>query len=169
MHRGKSGDIIPISLNRGRFGALTRWSKTERSWGSCMTGDRSCEWSLTKSETCGVPCVPAGRAAAPRSSERQNASAGDACDWAAQADRKRRRRSAPKVAFEDAPLRSPGRNQYYVPGIRGNLDEATGEEILNLIAEQHRNGLTIVMVTHDPAIAERADRIVHLHGGLITY
>ncbi len=49
----------------------------------------------------------------------------------------------------------------------GNLDEKTGEGILDLIAEQHRNGLTIVMVTHDPAIANRADRNVHLHDGRI--
>ncbi len=49
----------------------------------------------------------------------------------------------------------------------GNLDEKTGEGILDLIAEQHRNGLTIVMVTHDPAIANRADRNVHLHNGQI--
>ena len=49
----------------------------------------------------------------------------------------------------------------------GNLDEKTGEGILDLIAEQHRNGLTIVMVTHDPAIAGRADRRVQLHDGHI--
>ncbi len=49
----------------------------------------------------------------------------------------------------------------------GNLDEKTGEGIIDLIAEQHRNGLTIVMVTHDPAIADRADRVVHLHDGRI--
>ena len=49
----------------------------------------------------------------------------------------------------------------------GNLDEKTGAGILDLIVEQHRRGLTIVMVTHDPAIADRADRIVHLHDGKI--
>ncbi len=49
----------------------------------------------------------------------------------------------------------------------GNLDEKTGEEILELIAAQHRRGLTIVMVTHDPAIAKRADRLVRLHDGRI--
>ena len=43
-----------------------------------------------------------------------------------------------------------------------------GEEILDLIAEQHGRGLTIVMVTHDPAIARRADRIVQLHDGRVT-
>ena len=49
----------------------------------------------------------------------------------------------------------------------GNLDEKTGSEILDLIAEQHRSGLTIVMVTHDEAIAARADRIVRLHDGRV--
>jgi ABC-type lipoprotein export system ATPase subunit len=50
----------------------------------------------------------------------------------------------------------------------GNLDEKTGNEILDLIAQQHRQGLTIVMVTHDPAIARRADRIVRLHDGRVV-
>ena len=49
----------------------------------------------------------------------------------------------------------------------GNLDEKTGASILDLIAKQHQDGLTIVMVTHDPAIADRADRVVHLHDGRI--
>ncbi len=50
----------------------------------------------------------------------------------------------------------------------GNLDEKTGAEILDLIAAQHAQGLTIVMVTHDAAIAARADRLVHLHDGRIA-
>jgi len=49
----------------------------------------------------------------------------------------------------------------------GNLDEDTGAEILDLIAEQHRQGLTIVMVTHDINVATRADRIVKLHQGRV--
>jgi len=47
----------------------------------------------------------------------------------------------------------------------GNLDENTGNEILDLIAQQHREGLTIVMVTHDAKVAARADRVVELHDG----
>ena len=50
----------------------------------------------------------------------------------------------------------------------GNLDEKTGGEILDLIAQQHRSGLTIVMVTHDTSIAKRADRIVRLHDGRVV-
>ncbi|MBL9141872.1 MAG: ABC transporter ATP-binding protein [Phycisphaerae bacterium] len=49
----------------------------------------------------------------------------------------------------------------------GNLDARTGEQILDLIAEQHRAGLTIVMVTHDRTIAERANRVVHLADGCV--
>ncbi|UCD75264.1 MAG: ABC transporter ATP-binding protein [Phycisphaerales bacterium] len=50
----------------------------------------------------------------------------------------------------------------------GNLDEETGKGILDLLAEQHASGLTIVMVTHDPDIAARADRVVTLHDGRVV-
>lgn len=50
----------------------------------------------------------------------------------------------------------------------GNLDEKTGGEILDLLAEQHRRGLTIVMVTHDRTVAARADRIVEIHDGRVV-
>ncbi|MDA0214838.1 MAG: ABC transporter ATP-binding protein, partial [Planctomycetota bacterium] len=44
----------------------------------------------------------------------------------------------------------------------GNLDTKTGEGILDLLAQRHTNGLTLIMVTHDPAVAARATRIVKL-------
>lgn len=47
----------------------------------------------------------------------------------------------------------------------GNLDANTGGQILDVIAETHRRGQTIVMVTHDKSIAERADRIIQLRDG----
>jgi lipoprotein-releasing system ATP-binding protein len=51
----------------------------------------------------------------------------------------------------------------------GNLDQATGREILELLTALNRQQkLTIVMVTHDPAIAQRADRIVRLLDGRIA-
>jgi lipoprotein-releasing system ATP-binding protein len=50
----------------------------------------------------------------------------------------------------------------------GNLDAHTGSEILDLIAHQHEQGLTIVMVTHDRSIAARADRIVELRDGRVV-
>jgi len=49
----------------------------------------------------------------------------------------------------------------------GNLDSKTGTAILELFQELHRNGMTIIMVTHDDTIAERCERIVRLRDGLI--
>jgi len=51
----------------------------------------------------------------------------------------------------------------------GNLDQATGREILDLLRSLNREqNLTIVMVTHDPLIAQQADRIVRLVDGQIA-
>ncbi|MBC7115383.1 MAG: putative transport system ATP-binding protein [Archaeoglobi archaeon] len=49
----------------------------------------------------------------------------------------------------------------------GNLDTATGEEIMKLFEEMNREGLTIVIVTHDPEIAERTKRIIRIRDGVI--
>ena len=50
----------------------------------------------------------------------------------------------------------------------GNLDTKTGDGILDVLAERHRLGLSMVMVTHDPAIAARADRVVKLVDGVVV-
>ncbi len=50
----------------------------------------------------------------------------------------------------------------------GNLDAATGHQIMSLLADLHRDGLTIVLVTHDPLIGARAERVVTLGDGRIT-
>ncbi len=49
----------------------------------------------------------------------------------------------------------------------GNLDSKTGEEILEVIDELHAEGKTIVMVTHDDAIARRAQRVIQVSDGEI--
>ena len=49
----------------------------------------------------------------------------------------------------------------------GNLDTGTGAEIMDLFAELHEAGRTILMVTHERHIAEHAERIVHLVDGRI--
>ncbi len=49
----------------------------------------------------------------------------------------------------------------------GNLDSKSGAEIMQLFAELHGQGLTIVMVTHDPDIAAACKRIVHIKDGKI--
>ena len=50
----------------------------------------------------------------------------------------------------------------------GNLDSATGAQIIELLlARQRRRGSTLVLVTHDQALARHADRVVMLHDGRI--
>lgn len=50
----------------------------------------------------------------------------------------------------------------------GNLDSATGDEILDLLAQLHADGLTIILVTHDPKVAARAQRVITLRDGRIV-
>ncbi|MCA0892191.1 ABC transporter ATP-binding protein [Microbulbifer agarilyticus] len=60
----------------------------------------------------------------------------------------------PKVIFADEPT--------------GNLDTRTSEEILILLKELHSEGQTIVMVTHEPEIAEHAQRTIRMSDGLVV-
>lgn len=50
----------------------------------------------------------------------------------------------------------------------GNLDTATGDSILDLFAEMHRDGMTIVMITHDVEVAERSQRQVFIVDGQVS-
>jgi putative ABC transport system ATP-binding protein len=50
----------------------------------------------------------------------------------------------------------------------GNLDAVNEEIVLRLLRELHRQGRTIVMVTHDPVVARLADRRIELHHGRIA-
>ena len=50
----------------------------------------------------------------------------------------------------------------------GALDSQTGAEVLDLIDELHARGLTVVMVTHDPRVAQRTARVITLSDGEVT-
>jgi len=50
----------------------------------------------------------------------------------------------------------------------GNLDSATGEKVLDLLGDLHRRGITLVVVTHEPAVAARAQRRVEVRDGRIA-
>jgi putative ABC transport system ATP-binding protein len=51
----------------------------------------------------------------------------------------------------------------------GNLDSSTGVQMLDLFARlRHQLGITLIVVTHDGRVAERADRRLHLVDGLLT-
>jgi putative ABC transport system ATP-binding protein len=49
----------------------------------------------------------------------------------------------------------------------GNLDSATGEEIMRLFEKLHHDGNTIILVTHEKEIAEHAHRTIHIRDGRI--
>jgi len=57
----------------------------------------------------------------------------------------------PRVLFADEPT--------------GNLDSATGAEIMRVLARLNRKGLTVVMVTHDERMAKQAHRVLQLADG----
>jgi len=50
----------------------------------------------------------------------------------------------------------------------GNLDTTSGRQVLEILQGMNREGLTLLVVTHDPAVARRADRIVVLRDGKIV-
>jgi putative ABC transport system ATP-binding protein len=49
----------------------------------------------------------------------------------------------------------------------GNLDSRSGSEIIELMEEMNRGGLTLIVVTHDPRIGDRARRQIRLSDGLV--
>ena len=51
----------------------------------------------------------------------------------------------------------------------GALDSHTGREVLSFLQKLHRDGSTIVLITHDNSIARQAERIVRLADGKIIY
>ena len=61
----------------------------------------------------------------------------------------------PQIIFADEPT--------------GNLDSATGKKIEELLFDLNKNkGITLIIVTHDPDLASRCDRQVHVRDGLIV-
>ena len=50
----------------------------------------------------------------------------------------------------------------------GALDSKTGQAILELFDELVKTGRTIIIVTHDPTVAHRCQRVIHLHDGRVS-
>ena len=51
----------------------------------------------------------------------------------------------------------------------GALDSHTGREVLGMLQDLHRQGHTVVLITHDNSIAVQADRIIRLEDGRVVY
>lgn len=51
----------------------------------------------------------------------------------------------------------------------GALDSRTGKEVLAFLKQLNREGNTVVLITHDNAIAQKADRIIRLQDGVVIY
>ena len=50
----------------------------------------------------------------------------------------------------------------------GALDTASGDQVMDLFDQIHRTGTTIIMITHEPAIAQRAEKLLHIRDGVLT-
>ncbi|MCL4168253.1 UNVERIFIED_CONTAM: hypothetical protein GTU68_016335 [Idotea baltica] len=50
----------------------------------------------------------------------------------------------------------------------GNLDSVSGNRVLDLLEGLHKDGLTLIVVTHDPAVARLADRVIVLKDGQLA-
>ena len=71
-----------------------------------------------------------------------------------------------RVAIARALAGAPRRRRADEP--TGNLDSAMARSVMELLEELHRDGATIVMVTHDPQLAARAQRNVHVIDGQVV-
>ncbi len=49
----------------------------------------------------------------------------------------------------------------------GNLDSASGRQIMELLTDLWRQGRTLILITHDPTVAQMAPRTVHIQDGVI--
>ena len=71
-----------------------------------------------------------------------------------------------RVALARATVMGPGLILADEP--TGNLDTVSGQQVLELLQEMNKNGLTLVVVTHDPDVARLADRVLILADGRVA-
>ena len=71
-----------------------------------------------------------------------------------------------RVAIARATIMHPGTLLADEP--TGNLDQSTGKQVIELLEQLNRQGVTLIMVSHDPAIGERASRRVSIVDGRIS-
>ena len=122
---------------------------------------------LTAAENIALPMMLAGIPARERSARVRKALAGFGL-----ADRAEHRPDQlsggqrQRVAIARATIMQPAMLLADEP--TGNLDRATGEEVLRLLEELNAGGVTLLVVTHDAALGARAHRRVMMQDGAIT-
>ena len=50
----------------------------------------------------------------------------------------------------------------------GNLDRSSGMEVMNILEDLHKRGITLIMVTHDPELGKRAERKIQMIDGRVS-
>jgi putative ABC transport system ATP-binding protein len=119
---------------------------------------------LTAAENVELPQAEAGRPRAERRSRTM-----DLLDYVGLAHRAHHRPSqlsggeAQRVAIARALANRPRLLLADEP--TGELDQATGQQIVSLFERVHADGTTVVVVTHDPAIAARSPRVLFMRDG----
>lgn len=71
-----------------------------------------------------------------------------------------------RIAIARATIMGPGLLLADEP--TGNLDSRSGAQVLDLLGQLHQEGRTLIVVTHDPGVARRADRVLVLRDGEIA-
>jgi len=71
-----------------------------------------------------------------------------------------------RVAIARATIMEPGLVLADEP--TGNLDSRSGAQVLSMLSDLHREGHTLIVVTHDPNVARRADRVLVMRDGEIV-
>jgi putative ABC transport system ATP-binding protein len=122
---------------------------------------------LTAAENVELPMVFAG---VPRAERRERAAAGlGAVGLAERADHRPEQLSGgerQRVAIARAMVMRP--RVLLADEPTGNLDTASGRQVLELLEGLHASGLTLVVVTHDPAVGRRAQRVLQMVDGRIA-
>jgi len=115
-----------------------------------------------------LPMVFAG---IPRAERRKRAAVAlDAVDMADRADHRPDQLSGgerQRVAIARATVMGPSILLADEP--TGNLDSASGQQVLELLERMNADGLTLVVVTHNPAVGRRADRVLQMFDGRIAH
>jgi putative ABC transport system ATP-binding protein len=122
---------------------------------------------LTAAENVALPMMLAGIPAAERKTRVEKRIA--ECGLAARAHHRPDELSGgerQRVAIARATIMQPSLLLADEP--TGNLDRATGREVMNLLEDLHESGVTLIMVTHDPELGGRAHRQLKMLDGAVV-